>query len=77
MELGERLAKVRKEKGFKQLMITCSPDNIASRKIIESLPFKYLETKEVPACLKKDFDQGDYIKRIYCLDLEELWNLYI
>ena len=61
-----------KEKGFKQLMITCSPDNIASRKIIESLPFKYLETKEVPACLKKDFDQGDYIKRIYCLDLEEL-----
>jgi len=22
--------------------------------------------------LKKDFDQGDYIKRIYCLDLEEL-----
>lgn len=43
-------------------MITCSPDNIASRKIIESLPFKYLETKEVPACLKKDFDQGDYIK---------------
>ena len=65
-----------KEKGFKQLMITCSPDNIASRKIIESLPFKYLETKEVPACLKKDFDQGD-IKRIYCLNLEELWNLYI
>ena len=44
-----------KEKGFKQLMITCSPDNIASRKIIESLPFKYLETKEVPACLKKRF----------------------
>ena len=71
-DFDENKIKLAKEKGFKQLMITCSPDNIASRKIIESLPFKYLETKEVPACLKKDFDQGDYIKRIYCLDLEEL-----
>ena len=63
---------IAREKGFKQLMISCSPHNIASRKIIESLPFKYLETKEVPASLKKNFDRGDYLKRIYCLDLEVL-----
>ena len=65
-----------KEKGFKQLMITCSPDNIASRKIIESLPFKYLETKEVPACLKKDFDQGDYIKE-YIVWIWRSYEIYI
>jgi len=63
---------IARKKGFKQLMISCSPDNIASRRIIESLPFEYLETKEVPTHLKKYFDQGDYIKRIYCLDLEDL-----
>ncbi len=66
------LFEIAREKGFKQLMITCSPNNVASRKIIESLPFKYLETREVPASLKKNFDRGDYLKRIYCLDLEVL-----
>lgn len=66
------LFEIAREKGFKELMITCSYNNLASRKIIESLPFKYLETKEVPKYLKKDFDEDDYIKRIYCLNLEEL-----
>ena len=44
-----------KEKGFKQLMITCSPDNIASRKIIESLPFKYLENKRSTCMFEERF----------------------
>lgn len=66
------LFEIAKNKGFKELMISCSPENRASRKIIESLPFHYLETKAVPKELRKYFDQGDYIKRIYRLDLEEL-----
>ena len=60
------------EKGFKELMISCSPENLASRKIIESLPFHYVETKTVPKELRKYFDQDDYVKRIYRLNLEEL-----
>lgn len=66
------LFKIAREKGFKELMISCSPDNIASQKIIESLPFQYLETVIVPNKLRKYFDQDDYEKRIYRLDLEKL-----
>lgn len=66
------LFEIAREKGFKELMISCSPENTASLKIIESLPFHYIETKTVPKDLRKYFDQGDYVKRIYCLDLEEL-----
>lgn len=66
------LFEIAKRKGFKKLMISCSSNNIASRKIIESLPFKYLGTKLVPSNLRKYFDKDDYEKRIYCLNLEEL-----
>ena len=66
------LFEIAKEKGFKELMISCSPENLASRKIIESLPFHYVETKTVPKELRKYFDQNDYVKRIYRLNLEEL-----
>lgn len=66
------LFEIARVKGFKELMITCSPDNKASQRIIESLPFKYLETTSVPKELRKYFDQDDYVKRIYRLDLEKI-----
>lgn len=56
---------IAREKGFQELIITCSPDNIASRKIIESLPFIFLEEKAIPKELRKNFEANEKIKRIY------------
>lgn len=60
---------IAKEKGMTQLMITCSPENIASRRIIESLPSQFIEEKEIPAALRKDFDDNERVKRIYQITL--------
>lgn len=65
------LFKEAKEKGFKELIITCSPQNIASRKIIESLPFLFIEEKAVPKYLQKNFDKDETIKRIYKIVLDD------
>ena len=51
-----------------RLYITCSPDNIASRKTIEKLGADYIEETEVP----KDhylYAQGEKIKEIFVLKL--------
>ena len=58
-----------KEIGLTQLIITCSPENIASRRIIESLPSKFIEEKEIPATLRKDFGENERVKRIYQITL--------
>lgn len=58
-----------KEIGLTQLIITCSPENIASRRIIESLPSEFIEEKEIPTSLRKDFDDNERVKRIYQITL--------
>lgn len=59
------------QKGFKELVITCNPDNIASKKTIQSLGAQYLERKLVPKDLQSDFKPGETIKDIYILELEK------
>ena len=58
----------------KTLIITCDPDNIASKKTIEKLGCEYIETKPVPASLKKYFSKDEFVKCIYRwhLDKEDL-----
>ncbi len=58
----------------KSLIITCDPNNIASRKTIEKLRCEYIETKPVPASLKKYFSKDEAEKCIYRwhLDKEDL-----
>lgn len=55
--------------GFKELIITCSPDNIASKKTIIKLGAKYLETAQIPSVYRKDFEPGETVKEIYLLKL--------
>lgn len=57
--------------GFRRLIITCSPDNLASKNTIKYLPAKYLETTIVPKAIRKHFNKGEIIKEIYRIDLEE------
>lgn len=59
-----------RKKGFQELIITCSPDNIASRKIIESLPFIFIEEKTIPQYLMKNFTKDETVKRIYKIELK-------
>ena len=64
-------------KGFvteKSLIMTCDPNNIASKKTIEKLGCEYIETKPVPPSLKKYFSKDELEKCIYRwhLDKEDL-----
>lgn len=60
---------IAKNKGFKDIIITCSPNNIASKKTIQKLPFKYIETKIIPKALARYVEQGEKIKEIYHISL--------
>ncbi len=55
--------------GFKELIITCSPDNTASKKTILKLKAQYLETAAVPKKLRKNFAAGESEKEIYIIEL--------
>lgn len=55
--------------GFKELIITCSPDNIASKKTILKLDPIYLETVTIPEILRKDFEPGETVKEVYLIEL--------
>lgn len=55
--------------GFDKLVITCSPDNIPSKKTILKLNAKYLETVTIPSKLKKDFGIDEKQKEVYILEL--------
>ena len=50
---------------FDHLLITCNPDNYASLKTIQRLGCQYIETKTIPAHLKKDFASEDTEKMIF------------
>lgn len=56
------------EHGFHEVIITCDPNNIASKKTIEKVA-TFLETKEIPKQYRKDFSKEEKIKDIY------LWKL--
>ncbi len=60
---------IAKQKGFKTLVITCNPDNIASKKTIQKLSATYVETRMVPRKLQKYFDRQDRYKEIYLIHL--------
>ncbi len=55
---------VAREKGMQELIITCSPENGASRKTIEKLGGAYLETTGVPS-EHWLYQRGETVKRIY------------
>ena len=55
--------------GFDKLIITCSPDNLASKKTILKLNAQYLQTVMIPKELRKDFDEDEIKKEVYLLEL--------
>ena len=55
----------------KSLIITCDPDNIASKKTIEKLGCEYIETKPIPSSLKKFFNKDEKEKCIYRWHLDK------
>ena len=59
-----------KKKGMEDLIITCSPDNTASRKTLERLHGTYLETADVPGGHWL-YLRGETVKRIYRFDLSK------
>ena len=58
----------REEFGMDELIITCSPDNPASRRTIEKLGGELIETADVPAWHWL-YRRGETVKRIYRFDL--------
>lgn len=54
---------------YDEIIITCSPDNIPSDKIISKLGGKLIDTSEVPSNHFL-FRQGEKIKKIYTIDLK-------
>lgn len=64
-----KLKKIAAKLGFEQLVITCSSDNIASKKTIKKLNAKYLETKTIPSKYQKDFKDDEKVKEIYIIEL--------
>lgn len=56
--------------GFKELIITCSPDNLASKKTILKLKARYIETVSIPKKIRKIFTTNEFIKEVYLIKLE-------
>ena len=54
--------------GMDELIITCTPDNIASRKTIEKLDVTFIEEVDVPTHHWL-YKRGETVKRIYRLEL--------
>lgn len=51
--------------GYDHVLLTCDPDNIASRKTIEKLGAIFIERKEIPRTLRKMFSKDERVKNIY------------
>ncbi len=69
LEACKLLKKLMVEAGYEKVILTCDPDNVASRKIIAKLGAEHLETAPVPKSLKKFFNRDEKVKEIY------LWRL--
>ena len=62
------LVPIARQHGMAELWITCTPDNMASRRTLEKVGAVYVETVRVP--LDSDLHaRGDYEMRRYRLDL--------
>ena len=60
----EMFAYLKKRKGLDEFVITCNPDNIASKKTIEKMNFEFIKTVDVD----KDhelYELGDHQKNVY------------
>ena len=57
--------------GYDHVLITCSPNNIASKKTIEKLGAEFVETKPIPSDLRKEFTVSETHKRIYYWQLQK------
>lgn len=69
-EACRMLFRIASDKGMDSVIITCSPDNSASRKTLERLDGTYIETVAVP----EDhwlYQRGETVKRIYRYDLNK------
>ena len=56
------------EYGMKEMILTCSPDNIASKRTLEKLEGSYIETVDVPNSHWL-YQRGETIKSIYHYEL--------
>ena len=64
-EAAKMLMKAGKEiYGMKEILITCSPDNIASKKTLERLNGELVETVEVPSWHWL-YKRGETVKHVY------------
>lgn len=55
--------------GYDHVLVTCDPDNIASKKTIQKLKAKLLAVEEVPKRYRKMFAPGENVKEIYRWEL--------
>lgn len=63
----EILLRLARQSGMKRVIITCSPENIASAKTIEMLGLKYIETVDVPHWHWL-YLMDEKVKKIYLMD---------
>ncbi|MCF0114263.1 MAG: GNAT family N-acetyltransferase [Erysipelotrichaceae bacterium] len=62
------LFEIARKKGMKELLITCSPDNIPSKKTLIKLGGNYVDTVPVPENHYL-YERGETVKEIYRFDL--------
>lgn len=60
---------IAKELGYQEVIITCDPLNLPSKKTILKLNAQYLETKKIPEQFKKYFIEDEKEKEVYLLKL--------
>lgn len=59
-----------KIKGLNEIVITCNPENIASKKTIQKLGCQYIETLDIDPDHEL-YHMGDVQKEVYILDLSD------
>lgn len=64
------LQTAKEEHGFEEIIMTCSPDNIASLKTLEKLGGELIETVDVPHWHWL-YKRGETVKNIYRYDLRK------
>ncbi len=69
-EAASLLLEYAKELGMESLIITCSPENTASRKTIEKLGGEFMEQVDVP-CTHYLYRRGEPVKNIYVIHLKK------
>ncbi|MBO6047937.1 MAG: GNAT family N-acetyltransferase [Erysipelotrichaceae bacterium] len=54
-----------REQGYDHVLLTCDPDNLASKKTIERLGAKLIDQREVPSSMRHVFGKDETVKLIY------------